>query len=76
MQKNTVKIVETSNPAGYEETTTEDNESSSEVVLGVKTGDETSQIVLIIGITGVIIGMLMFIYLSDKYAKEYKKNIR
>ncbi len=76
VQKNTVRIIETENPANYEETTTEDNESSAEVVLGVKTGDEAVQIVLIIGITGMIIGMLMFIYLSDKYAKECKKNIR
>ena len=73
IQKNTVRIVETNNPAGYEETTTEDNTSSSEVVMGVKTGSEISEVAIIISLTGMIICVLVFIYISDKYIKEYKE---
>ena len=73
IQKNTVRIVETNNPAGYEETTTEDNTSSSEVVMGIKTGSKISEVAIIISLTGMIICVLVFIYISDKYIKEYKE---
>lgn len=72
VQKNTAEIVETSNPANYEEANKEDNSSSSEVVMGVKTGDATRSIIFIIATIGMIISLLVFIYVADKYMKEYK----
>ena len=70
VQKNTVKIVETSNPAGYEETTKEDNESSSEVVMGVKTGSEMSEEAIIITLIGIAMMALVCIYIANKKIKN------
>ena len=41
--------------------------------MGVKTGSEISEVAIIISLTGMIICVLVFIYISDKYIKEYKE---
>ena len=69
-QKNTVRIVETRNPAGYEETTTEDNESSAEVVMGVKTGSEIAEGTIIIVLIGITMVAFLCIYIAKKRIEE------
>ena len=71
-QTNTVEIVETENPANYEETTTEDNRSEAEVVMGIKTGSATRIIIFIIALTGMLITFAVFLYITEKYVKECK----
>ena len=73
VQKNTVKIVETNNPAGYDETTTDDNESSAEVVMGVKTGSEMSEEAIIITLIGIAMMALVCIYIANKQKKDMIK---
>ena len=74
VQKNTVRLTETTNEANYEEADTEDNESSAEVVMGVKTGSEISQIIFMVSTLGLIIALLVLVYITDKYIEEKKKN--
>ena len=75
VQQNRVEIIETSNPANYEETEEkkENNSSISEVVMGVKTGDVTRSVIFIIATIGMIISLLVFVYVADKYVKEMKR---
>ena len=73
VQHNIVEIVSTENLANYEETTLEDNRSGSEVVMSIKTGDAIRRAVIIASCTGMLITLLIFLYITDKYVKEYKE---
>ncbi len=63
--KNTVKITDITNPANYKETTLEDNESSAEIIVSVKTGQTEQIIVIITTAITIFIGILL-IYLIKK----------
>ena len=66
---NTVKVVDTENPANFEETTEEDNTSTAELITSIKTGMEENIILMITG-AGLAIGLFVLVYLYEKYNKE------
>ena len=60
--ENTVGIVNVENPAGYEETSTEDNASRSELVVSVKSGEDRSMllIAMTIGVLVIVAGTIAY----------------
>ena len=54
---NTVEITKTSNPAGYKETTIEDNKSEADVLMSVKTGVGKNVIATVL-VAVIAVGML------------------
>ena len=60
--ENTVGIVNVENPAGYEETSTEDNASRAELVVSVKSGEDRSMllIAMTIGVLVIVAGTIAY----------------
>ena len=71
-KQNTAEIIKTDNPAKYEETTTQDNKSQAEIVITIKTGETTRRVVFILAVTGMIVAVAIFWYLTEKYNRDQK----
>ena len=69
-KENIAEIIQTENPAKYEEVETEDNKSKAEIVITIKTGEATRRVVLIIAIAGMLGAVAVFWYLTEKYNRD------
>ncbi|MCI8291561.1 MAG: hypothetical protein HFJ25_04885, partial [Clostridia bacterium] len=74
-QENKAQIVKTTNKAGFEETSKEDNVETAVLILGIKTGEEAKLIVIIISYIAAI-GSFVLLYEYELYQKERKRAVR
>ena len=62
---NTAEIIKTTNPAGFEETSLEDNKTAAELIIAIGTG-ETNYILITAGIMLILLGAGVVIYKRRK----------